>query len=442
MAGVAEQAREDLVRIFRAAIAAVDPVLLVKRHLEREGARVVVLDGARPVARWKGDALVIGAGKAAARMAAGCEEVLGPERVRGLVTVPDGYDVPLSSIQAARADHPTPDARGVQATARICDLLRSRRRGAIIALISGGASSLLVRPRSPVTLGEKQEVTQRLLASGATIGAVNTVRKHLSLVKGGGLLRATAARPFVSLVLSDVVGDDPSVVGSGPTVPDTTRFEDACDVLAELRLGSELPLSVTDTLERGRRGEIEETLKPDDPAARGAENVLIGGNRLAIAGAEAEARRLGYETLVCEGALTGETTDSARRWIPGILAEAEHAAGRRLCVIAGGETTVTVRGPGRGGRNQEFALALAAPLAETKLCVLSAGTDGIDGPTDAAGAFVDGSTLGRSRALGLDPNAALFRNDSYGFFSALGDLFRCGPTGTNVMDITIALALP
>jgi glycerate-2-kinase len=240
-------------------------------------------------------------------------------------------------------------------------------------------------------------------------------------------------------VLSDVIGDDPSVIGSGPSTPDPSTFADALAVLERYALVERVAPGVRDLLRRGTQGEVVETVKPGEPATVGVESIVVGSNRLALAAAAAEASRLGYEPLLDPTPVVGDTTDAARRWLQGVRSQVE---GRRCCAIAGGETTVSVRGRGRGGRNQEFALALATPLDGAAVAVLSAGTDGIDGPTDAAGAFVDGHTLGRALAMDLDPAAALAANDSYGLFDRLGDLLRCGPTGTNVMDIKLAVGLP
>jgi glycerate-2-kinase len=371
-------------------------------------------------------------------MAAGCEAALGAPRLSGLVIVPEGCGMPLASIGVRLAGHPLPDQRGAAATAELCGMVAAAD-GPVLCLISGGASSLLCEPRPPVTLDEKTAVNHLLLASGADIGEVNTVRKHLSGVKGGGLLRRVRTRPVVTLVLSDVVGDDPSIIGSGPTTPDPSTFADALAVLRKYAIAERVPPAVRRLLQLGVGGGVAETLKPVDPETAGTETTVIGSNRMALAAAADEARRLGYEPRLDPRPLIGDTTAAARRWLADIRAGVE---GRRVCVIGGGETTVTVRGPGRGGRNQEFALALAEPLAGARVAVLSAGTDGIDGPTDAAGAFVDGHTCERAAAIGLAPSAALTANDSYGFFDRLGDLLRCGPTGTNVMDLKLAVGLP
>ena len=368
-------------------------------------------------------------------MAAGCEAALGAQRVHGLVIVPDGCELPLESVTCRNAAHPVPDERGAAATKELCRVLAAGD-APVLCLIGGGASSLLVEPRPPLSLAEKIAVNRLLLGCGADIGELNTVRKHLSAVKGGGLLRTTRRRPVTTLALSDVVGDDPSVIGSGPTTPDPSTYGDALAILRKYDLVDRVAPAARDLLERGARGELRETLKPDDPEAAGAETLVVGNNRIALAAAADEARRLGYEPLLDLDPLVGDTAAAALRWVGSVR---ERAPGGRHCVIAGGETTVTIRGPGRGGRNQEFALALVAPLAGTAIAVLSAGTDGIDGPTDAAGAFVDGDTLGRAQRAALDPAAALVANDSYGFFDRLGDLLRCGPTGTNVMDIKLAL---
>jgi hydroxypyruvate reductase len=422
------RARRDLVQIYRAAVAAVDPAALVCRHLRAEFAT-----------SQAGRLLVVGGGKAAARMAAGCEAALGPRVIGGLVIVPDGCGVALEVVTVRSAGHPIPDQRGVAATAELCRILSDASAPAVLCVVSGGASSVLVSPRAPVTLEEKMNVSRLLLACGADIEEFNTVRKHLSSVKGGGLLRIGTTRPLVTLVLSDVIGDDPSVIGSGPTTPDASSFADALAILRKHALVDHVAASVRSVLERGASGALPETVKPGDPEADGASTTVIGNNRLALQAAAEAARRLGYEPYIDATTLVGDTAAAARHWLHGVRRRID---GSRACVIAGGETTVVVRGQGRGGRNQEFALALVEPIAGASAVILSAGTDGIDGPTDAAGAFVDGETLGRARAVGLDDASALADNDSYSFFARLDDLLRCGPTGTNVMDIKLAIGVP
>jgi len=430
--------RADLVAIFRAALAAVDPTRLVATHLVRDGQWVSVQSGNELVKTWQMPTLVVGAGKAAARMAAACEEVLGAATVHGEVIVADGCDRDTEAIRVTEAGHPLPDRRGEAATRRIIKMVQTPRMGGILCLISGGASSLLVQPRLPVRLQDKIATTQLLLESGADIGELNCVRKHLSVVKGGGLARLVGGQ-LTSLLVSDVVGDDVGTIGSGPTAPDPTTFADAWNVLERYHLTERVPSEVRQLLSDGRNGQIAESLKVDSPEAALCSNLIVGSNRTALEGAAEAARSLGWAVAIEANPVVGDTTRAARKFGAMLAERAHRTAGTPLCVLAGGETTVTVTGPGRGGRNQEFALVLAQEVAGLPIAVLSAGTDGVDGPTDAAGAFGDGTSLQRARALGLDPGAALAANDSYSFFAALGDLFRCGPTGTNVMDIKVAL---
>jgi glycerate-2-kinase len=408
-------------------VAAVDPSALARRYLTDH-----------PPQSATGRFFIAGAGKAAARMAVGCEAVLGAAYVSGLVIVAEGCDVPLRSVHVRIAGHPVPDQRSAAAAAELGAALAATA-DPVICLISGGASSLLVRPCPPVSLAEKIEVTRLLLTSGADINELNCVRKHLSTVKGGRLLRTARSRPILTLMLSDVIGDHPSVIGSGPTTPDASTFADARAVLEKYALLHRVAPAVRDLLDRGVAGAAVETVKPGDPATADTVAAVIGSNRLALAAAAAEAERLGYAPLLEEAPLLGDTTTAARQWLRRV---SDRIGGRRTCALAGGETTVVVRGGGRGGRNQEFALALVEPLAGRPVSLLSAGTDGIDGPTDAAGAFASGSTFERARAAGLDPSRALAANDSYSFFDRLGDLLRMGPTGTNVMDLKVAVGLP
>jgi glycerate 2-kinase len=421
--------RAEAVAIFGAAIRAVDPAELVAQYLSSHA----VPKHVHP------PTLVVGAGKAAARMAAGCEAVLGPANVHGEVIVADGCGVPLHAIHVSEAAHPLPDVRGEQATLRIIESLRTHGTGDLICLISGGASSLMVCPRAPVSLQDKVATTRLLLECGADIRAFNTVRKHLSRVKGGGLLRQARTR-MLALLISDVIGDDPSTIGSGPTAPDDTTFADAWTVFTRHRLTGRVPASAVALVQAGIAGRVAETVKSNTAEAALCRNVIIGSNRTALDGAAAAARARGRAVYVEDQPLSGDTTTAAEQFAARVRQLiADRRSDTPLCILAGGETTVHVVGGGRGGRNQEFALATAPALAGTSVTMLSAGTDGIDGPTDAAGAFVDGTTLRRAKERGLDVDAALHTNDSYTFFLQLGDLFRCGPTATNVMDIKIAL---
>jgi glycerate 2-kinase len=431
--------RAEAGRIFRAAIAAVDPTRLVIDHLSVHGRTVRVDAGGQCVEQWDAPTLVIGAGKAAARMASGCEQVLGSERTRGEVIVADGCGSELASIRVSEAGHPLPDTRGEAAARRLVACMRQPGAGGILCLISGGASSLLVSPRPPLTLRDKIRTTQLLLECGADINELNMVRKHLSAVKGGGLLRFARA-PMAALLISDVPGDDPNTIGSGPTAPDPTTFAQAWAVMERYDLQERAPPATIALLRSGRDGQIPETVKPQEPDAGRCRNVIVGTNRTALRGAAREAHSAGWAVDIDTQVLAGDTTEVARQFGSRLRHWVRGAGDRHpRCLLAGGETTVRVQGTGRGGRNQEFALALAAEIKGDELVVLSAGTDGIDGPTDAAGAFVDGGTLQRAAQRQLDHTAALANNDSYPFFAQLDDLFRCGPTATNVMDIKIAL---
>jgi hydroxypyruvate reductase len=305
-------------------------------------------------------------------------------------------------------------------------------------LISGGASALLPLPAAGITLQEKQATTRLLLASGATIHEINAVRKHISRIKGGQLARLAAPARVESLLLSDVIGDDLDVIGSGPTAPDASTFAAAGAVLDRYQIRHCVPASVRHRIEQGERGEIPETPKPADPLFSRVRNTVVGGNRLALDAAARAARQLGYHTLILSSTIQGETREIAR--MHAAIAREIADAGRPIrppaCIVTGGETTVTIRGDGLGGRNQEFALAAALEIAGLdRVVVFSAGTDGTDGPTDAAGAIADGGTLARN------PDARLYldRNDSYRYFQPLGDLVITGPTNTNVMDVRLIL---
>lgn len=431
--------RAVAVALFRAAVAAVEPAPLVQQYVRRCNGLAEVGAAAAASVSWSGSTLVVGAGKAAAGMAAACEAALAPH-LRGEVIVPDGCGLALAHVGVTEAGHPLPDERGHAAASRLLDVVGRANEGGILCLISGGASSLMVCPRPPLTLADKISTTKALLACGADIREFNTVRKHLSLVKGGGLL-ARSRLPVMTLMISDVVGDDPAVIGSGPTTPDLSTHAEACAILAKYGLLDQVPVAVRDLLEAGAAGRVGETLKPTDPAAWLGRSLVIASNSVALCAAAEEARARGWEVEIEAEPLVGDTTAAAQAFASRLL---KRRGSRGLCILAGGETTVQVRGTGRGGRNQEFALAIADQLAGERICVLSAGTDGIDGPTPAAGAFVDGATMQRAHTGGLSLQDFRQRNDSFSFFSRIGDVFVCGPTGTNVMDLKIALlsALP
>jgi glycerate 2-kinase len=439
--------REDARTIWEAAVAAADPCERVRAALTQPSAELrAALDG-------PGRILVVGGGKAGAAMAEGAEEALaaeGLERLTGIVNVPAESVRPLRAIRlhAARpagTNHPT--AEGVAGVRAMLDLLRQAGpHDVCLCLLSGGGSALLPAPAEGLTLEDKQQVTALLLACGATINEMNCVRKHLSAVKGGRLAEAFAARgrALFSLIVSDVVGDPLDVIASGPTAPDPTTFADALAVFDRYGLRQRVPAAVLAHLEKGRRGQIAETPK-SLPAS--VHNLVLGNNALALAAAAREAESLGYAVLNLGSFIEGET-----RQVAGVLGGVLRSiqADRQpmappVCILSGGETTVTLgENHGRGGRNQEFVLAALARLGREGLqesVVLSGGTDGEDGPTDAAGALADAGTLERAAAVGLDPAAYLARHDAYSFFAATGDLLKTGLTQTNVMDVRVILTL-
>jgi len=434
-------------KLQQAALAAVEPAAAVRRRLSREGDTLVV-DARDWDLRDYERVFVIGGGKAAAPMAAAVAEVLGGRLTSGLVVTKHGSetDVQHPAIQVLEASHPVPDessVRGAQAIAE--SAARATERDLVICLISGGGSALLTMPVPALTLAELQALTDTLLRSGATIEEINTVRKHCSLIKGGNLARLVAPAQLITLVLSDVIGDPLDVIASGPTAPDPTTVEDAEAILE--RYG----------IQEATGEMLQETPKPGDCIFTRAQHVIVGSNRAAALAAQEQARRLGFNALLLSTYVEGEAREVAK--VAAALAKGVRTHDDPLpppaCLVWGGETTVTVRGEGRGGRNQELALAAALALdGWPGVLLMALATDGDDGPTDAAGAFVTGETAAAARSLGLDPIAALEANDSYTFFDALseasassslprpqrGGLIRTGPTGTNVNDLLFVLA--
>ncbi len=416
--------------IFQAALSAADPAGAVERHLKR-----------RDFSRFR-DIYVVGAGKAGASMAQAAERVLGRRIAAGLVNVKYGHTAKLRRIELNQCGHPVPDENGVAGAERIARMAAGAGKDdLVICLISGGASALMPLPAEGITLEEKQATTRLLLASGANIHEINSIRKHISRIKGGQLARLAAPARVESLMLSDVIGDNLDVIGSGPTAPDVSTFAGAVEILDRYGIRERVPASVRERIEQGARGAIPETPKPDDPVFARVRNTIVGSNRLALAAAATRARALGYRTLVLSSEIQGEAREIAR--MHAAIASEMARTGRPMkppaCVITGGETTVTLRGDGLGGRAQEFALAAAIDIAGVdNVVVFCAGTDGSDGPTNAAGAVADGQTLGRKP----DARRYLDRNDSYHYFESLGDLVITGPTNTNVMDVCMVLAGP
>lgn len=437
-----EKLRNDALAIFQAGLRAVEPAAAVQRFVRREGEVLMIDDRPYDLNGFR-NLLVVGAGKAACPMAANLEAILQERLTGGLVIVKYGHLAPLKKIQVQEAGHPVPEPAGLQGTRKMLDLLaKAGKDDLVICVLSGGGSALLPLPSAGITLEEKQASTRLLLACGASINEINAVRKHISRVKGGQLARAAYPAILVSLILSDVIGDPLEVIASGPTVPDSTTFQDVQMIVEKYKLEDQLPLSVKKQIENGLAGKAPETPKPGDPIFAQTQNLIVGSNRQAIEAAREEARKRNYQTMILSSFVEGETREVAR--VHAAIAKEIRNSGNPLpppaCVISGGETTVTLRGNGLGGRNQEFVLAAAMDIAGlSDVVIMSAGTDGTDGPTNAAGAIGDGETKQRAEALGLSPRAYLTNNDSYHFFEKLGDLLMTGPTNTNVMDLRLML---
>jgi glycerate-2-kinase len=430
-------ARARLEQIFRSAVLAADPARGVRSAVTRER------DGALRVA---GTPLPVGArlcvlaaGKAAPRMAAALEEIAGDAIAAGLVVAREPHAA--SRLPLRVGAHPIPDTRSAAAAHEALRLVEAAQpEDVLLVLLSGGASSLLSAPADALQVEDLTRTNEALLASGAPIDEVNAVRKHLTLLSGGRLARRARSRRIEVLVISDVPGDRVDVIGSGPCAADPTRFADALDVLARRAIRERVPAAVVAHLEAGARGERVETAKPGDPALARVRHTILASNRTALDAAAHAARRIGLRPLRLTDRLAGEARRAGRRI--GALARCARVSDP-VCWLAGGETTVTLRGAGRGGRSQELALAASLELAGSEgRALLAAGTDGSDGPTDAAGAFADGGSVARGAAHGCDARTALARNDAYGFFEAAGGLLRTGPTGTNVMDLVLVSLEP
>ncbi|NWG14243.1 MAG: glycerate kinase [Acidobacteria bacterium] len=437
--------RDDAARIWSAALQAVEPEAAVRRSVKLRGNRLKVGDYPVDLSRIR-KIWVLGAGKAAAPMGAALESILGKRVAGGLLVTKYGHGLPLRLIELLEAGHPLPDQNGIEAGRRIEALAREEigMRDLVFVLLSGGGSALLVSPAEGISLEDKLETTRLLLSGGATIHELNAVRKHLSRLKGGQMARLLAHSRVFALVLSDVVGDDLDTIASGPLAPDTTTFGDCLEILERYRVVDGVPQPVRRRFEAGVRGLLSETPKQRDSAFRNCRTVFVGNNALACRAAAGKARRLGYHTMVLTSRLEGDTGEAARfhMSVATEVALTSSPLRRPACILSGGETTVRVTGSGKGGRNQEFALHCARTLARmaAPCIVASLGTDGTDGPTDAAGALADNTTVARSLKLGAGFLADCLRdNNSYEFFRRLDDLIITGPTRTNVMDLHIIL---
>ncbi|MCQ8103968.1 DUF4147 domain-containing protein [Methylomonas sp. SURF-2] len=438
--------------LFQAGLAAADPQTAVGQCLLVEDDRLKIRL-APESERCRGGEWqkihLIGFGKAACAMASAARAAIPRHKLAepGIVVSTYENTVAVAGCEVLAAGHPLPDQNGLRAARRIVERIRAVPAGdLILLLISGGGSALLPYPVDGVSLADKVAATQLLLACGADIGQINCVRKHLSGLKGGGLVRLAAPADLHALILSDVLGDDLSSIASGPSVADDSSFADAIAVFQQKAVWDKVPGPVKDYLEQGAAGLRPETLKSGDPLLKSTSHSLIGGNAVSLAAVERAAKSLGLPTRVYSHNLRGEARQAAEQWVLDSKTVLDPARKQTSAMLAGGETTVTLTGSGSGGRNQEMALAFALAAERHGLsgrwCFLSAGTDGRDGPTDAAGGIVDGDSLARMRRAGLDPQAALNNNDSYTALKAADALLISGATGTNVADLQILLMYP
>ncbi len=439
--------RSEAKALFEAAVKRVDPCEAVKRFVRLEGTRLILGEQDPPDMAWDleefDQVYLVGGGKATAPMAKALEDLLGERINTGIINVKYGFTEKLVRTEIFEAGHPLPDQNGVTGTRKILALLeRAGKRDLVFSLISGGGSALLPQPADRITLEEKQALTRLLLECGASIDEINTIRKHISSSKGGQMARTAYPATIINLMLSDVVGDRMDVIASGPFVPDLSTFGEAWEILQKYRVEN-IPDAVREVLVGGMESRVRETPKQGEPIFDRVHNFIIGSNILALEAAGREAEHRGYHTLILSSMVEGETREVAR--VHTAMAKEILKSGRPIpppaCIISGGETTVTIRGKGMGGRNQEFSLAAAMELKglPPRVVLLSGGTDGNDGPTSAAGAVVDADTVSRGTDKGLKASDYLADNDSFHYFENTGDLLITGPTNTNVMDVRILL---
>ncbi len=436
-----KKARETALDALEAALEAADPKKIIKSQVLVKNSLFVVGQSKFDLTKFR-EVYVVGGGKASGKMAETIESILGSRITTGIVNVPyKSGPHKTHRIKLQEASHPIPDELGVEGVRNMLDIVsRAEEKDLIICLISGGGSSLMPMPRGNISLDDKKLVTEVLLKSGATINEINTVRKHISEFKGGWLAKKAYPATIVNLILSDVIGDPLDFIASGPTVPDSTTFGDAVEILKRYKLWIKIPSSIKIILRKGQKALIPETPKKGDPAFRKVHNIIVGNNHSAALGASKSLLKAGFQSLLITSMLEGESRHVGT--VLASIAKEIEASGNPLpkpCgVVAGGETTVTVVGKGKGGRNQEIALSAASKISGMDgVVIASISTDGIDGPTDAAGALIDGSTLNRSKSKRLDVKAFLAKNDSYSLFSKLDDLIFTGLTGTNVNDISL-----
>jgi len=438
-----EKLLEDAKSIFFAGLDAVEPSRAVRKFLKRKGDILKIGEKVYDLKKIK-RVFVVGVGKAGYPMAKAVEEVLQDRIFDGYVVVKYGYGGKLDKIKVLESSHPIPDEAGVRAAEKIISLLKkTEENDLVVCLISGGGSAILPSPVEGITLEEKQEVTKLLLECGASIEEINAIRKHLSKIKGGQLAKLAYPSYLHTLILSDVVGDRLDTIASGPTVPDSTTFKDCWQIIKKYDLEKRLPSAVLNRFKEGLEGKVEETPKRGDPFFSKVVNLIVGSNILALKASKEKAENLGYTTLILSSFIEGETKDVAKVHvaIAKEILSSKNPVPPPACILSGGETTVKVKGKGKGGRCQEFCLASCIDLKDVKgdVFILSAGTDGTDGPTDAAGAFCSPDTFLKAREKNINPYFFLDNNDSYNFFKKMGGLFITGPTNTNVMDLRIIL---
>jgi glycerate 2-kinase len=433
-------------KIYKAALSEVDPENLIKKNVSVQDGELVIKNKSFDLGRFD-NIFLVSIGKAAPFMAEGLQDVLGDRIKEGISLYLPQNKITLKNITSLPASHPLPDERSLQAAQSILSLVEKMgEKDLLFVLISGGGSAQISLPAEGVSIEEKRLITDELLKAGAEITELNTVRKHLSRIKGGRLAQEAFPATVISLVISDVRGNDLENIASGPTHWDSSTYADAFQVLKKYKLWDGAPVSIKTVIERGIQKKTQETAKHEAPVFKQVHNIIIGDNHEALRAAQGEARKLGFRSLILTSSDQGEARDAAKNYVSLFVnfLQSEKTASQPLCYLAGGELTVTVKGKGTGGRNQEFVLAALIEMKKThheerRWLILSIGTDGIDGPTDAAGAWITPSVLKLTEELSLDPDEYLDNNDSYNFFKKAGRLIYTGPTHTNVMDLRLFL---
>lgn len=438
-----QKSRQDLLEIFQAGINAVKPDKALLKHM-RLLDETLYIDG-NVIEFGKGKIRVVGAGKGTAPLALAIEQLLGERISEGLIVVKDGHSLSLKHCQTIEASHPVPDKRGQAGAEKILEIAAKSRPGdLLVALFTGGASALLPAAASDLDLAAIREATDKLLASGASIEEINAVRKHLSRISGGQLAKAANGAKILGVIVSDVIGDDLEAIASGPTAGDSSTYNDCLKIIEKYNLKNIMPAKVMEHLQAGAMGEMPETPKPGEKFFANVHNVIIASNIQALEAAAAKAEKLGYVVEMDKEPMRGEAQKAANKLVRRAeeIAAGMQYGSKRICLIAGGETTVSISGNGKGGRNQEMALATSIAIENNdRIAALFAGTDGTDGPTDAAGGFAFGDSVKRIGGLAR-AKEFLDENDSYNALSASGDILKTGPTRTNVMDMAIVLIQP